>query len=102
MIRLEVPLVELLSSTDLRDISEHPGFDKGSFARKGTFGLGNDNNKIDYLLVSPALFERVTSSGLFRKDAWPGSMPARWEVCEELDKEIHAASDHHLIWCELA
>lgn len=96
-----VPLVELLGSTDLRDVSEHPSFDTGSFAGKGTFGLGNGDNKIDYLLLSPALFERVTASGLFRKGAWPGSRPKRWEVYEELDKEIHAASDHHLIWCEL-
>jgi hypothetical protein len=48
----------------------------------GTFDLGNDNDKIDYILLSPALFDRVTSAGLFRKGAWPGSRPKRWEVYE--------------------
>lgn len=94
-------LQPLLSETDLRDVSEHASFDTGEFAGKGTFGLGNDNNKIDYLLLSPSLFERVTACGLFRKGVWPGSNPKRWEVYKELEKSIHAGSDHHLIWCEI-
>lgn len=95
------PLRPLLKDTDLRDVSEHPSFDTGSFKGKGTYALGNDSNKIDYLLLSPALFDRVTASGLFRKGAWPGKSPVRWEVYPELEKPIHAASDHHLIWCEI-
>jgi endonuclease/exonuclease/phosphatase family metal-dependent hydrolase len=94
-------LKPLLKDTDLKDVSEHPTFDTGSFAGKGTFGLGNDGNKIDYLLLSPELFGRVTASGLFRMGAWPGSSPKRWQVYEELQKPIHSASDHHVIWCEL-
>lgn len=74
-----------------------PTFDTGEFAGKGTFGLGNDNNKIDYLLLSPALFARVTSCGLFRKGAWPGKSPRRWTVYEELKEEAHVASDHHAV-----
>lgn len=96
-----LPLTALLSNTTLTDVSNHPSFDTGVFAGKGTFGLGNDNQKIDYLLLSPALFARVTASGLFRKGAWPGSNPPRWPVYPELQREVHAASDHHLIWCEL-
>ena len=96
------PLQRLLADTDLADVSAHPSFATGDFAGKGTFGLGNDNNKIDYLLLSPALFDRVTASGIFRMGAWPGSRPARWAVFPELEKPIHAASDHHLIWAEIA
>ncbi|MGH7848828.1 MAG: endonuclease/exonuclease/phosphatase family protein, partial [Thermodesulfobacteriota bacterium] len=95
------PLSRLLTGTDLRDVSEHPGFDTGEFDGRGTFGLGNDNQKIDYLLLSPALFDRVASGGLFRKGAWPGSRPPRWTVYPELQREIHAASDHHLIWVDI-
>lgn len=94
-------LKPLLRDTDLRDISDHPTFDTGEFEGKGTFGLGNDNNKIDYLLLSPALFGRITACGLFRKGAWPGKSPKRWTVYEELEEEIHVASDHHVVWCDV-
>jgi endonuclease/exonuclease/phosphatase family metal-dependent hydrolase len=95
-------LQPLLAGTDLRDVSEHARFSSGEFAGKGTYGLGNDSNKIDYLLLSPALFDRVTAAGLFRRGAWPGSRPPRWAVFPELEKPIHAASDHHVIWAEIA
>ena len=94
-------LAPLLTGTDLQDVSAHPTFDTGTFSGKGTFGLGNDGNKIDYPLLSPELFGRVTASGLFRMGAWPGSSPKRWQVYDELQKPVHAASDHHLIWCEI-
>lgn len=103
------PLQPLLTGTDLRDVSVHPRFEVGEFNVPasntsrgiGTFGLGNDNDKIDFLLLSPALFDRVTAAGLFRKGAWPGSRPRRWEVYDELTEKIHVASDHHLIWAEI-
>jgi endonuclease/exonuclease/phosphatase family metal-dependent hydrolase len=95
-------LVALVQNTTLRDVSAHPTFNTGSFAGKGTFGLGNDNQKIDYLLLSPAMFDRVTASGLFRKGAWPGSSPKRWDVYDELKQKIHVASDHHVIFADIS
>lgn len=103
------PLQPLLINSDLRDVSDHPLFDTGEFKGRegtnergyGTFGLGNDNNKIDYLLLSPALFDRVTGAGLFRKGAWPGSRPQRWQVYPQLKQKHHVASDHHVIWVEI-
>ncbi|MCG6901372.1 MAG: hypothetical protein LJE68_01705 [Rhodobacter sp.] len=100
-------LAPLLSGTDLRDASEHAkftDFEYGVASRHrgiGTFGLGNDNDKIDYLLLSPALFDKVTRGGIFRKGAWPGSRPPRWQVYPELTEKHHAASDHHLIWADI-
>ncbi len=100
-------LAPLLAETDLRDASEHPGFTEFEFRAEngnrgiGTIDLGNDNDKIDYLLLSPALFDRVERGGLFRKGAWPGSRPPRWEVYPELTRPQHAASDHHLIWVDV-
>ena len=88
----------LLSQTGLQDVSSHPAFDTGPFPGRGTFGLGAEGNKIDYLMLSPALFARVSSCGLFRKGAWPGSNPPRWPVYAEVAREIDAASDHHLVW----
>lgn len=103
------PLAPLLQQTDLKDVSEHPSFTTGEFTGRpgsgergyGTHGLGNDDDKIDYLLLSPALFGRVTEAGLFRMGAWPGSRPPRWSVYPELEKPLHAASDHHVIWAEI-
>ncbi|NJO56503.1 MAG: hypothetical protein HC834_09425 [Rhodospirillales bacterium] len=95
------PLAPLLKDTDLQDVGAHPSFDPGEFAGRGTYGLGNDTQKIDYLLLSPALTARVAACGLFRKGAWPGKQPRRWTVYPELQREIHVASDHHVIWVDL-
>jgi endonuclease/exonuclease/phosphatase family metal-dependent hydrolase len=100
-------LAPLLNGSDLRDVSEHQDFTEYEFNANnghrgiGTFGLGNDSNKIDFLLLSPALFDRVREGGIFRKGAWPGSAPPRWETYDELEKKIHVASDHHAIWVDL-
>lgn len=97
-----------LLDTDLRDVCDHPAFTEFEFRANngergiGTHGLGNDDDKIDYLLLSPALFERVTRGGLLRKGVWPGSRPPRWDVYPELTRKVHAASDHHLIWADIA
>lgn len=99
-------LAPLLDGTDLKDVSLHPNFTEFEFNTDnghrgvGTYGLGNDSMKIDYLLLSPALFDKVTVGGIFRKGAWPGAR-ARWEVYPELTKKHHAASDHHLIWADI-
>ena len=88
-------------------MSEHPNFTDFAFNANngqrgiGTYALGNDDDKIDFLLLSPALFDRVTGGGIFRKGAWPGSRPPRWEVYAELTARHHAASDHHLIWADI-
>ena len=100
-------LKPLLCGTTLRDVSEHDSFTHFEFRANnghkgiGTHGLGNDNLKIDYLLLSPALFANVTSGGIFRKGMWPGTRPPRWTVYTELKKRHLAASDHHVIWADL-
>lgn len=99
-------LAPLLSS-ELRDVSSHPAFTEFEFRANnghrgiGTFGLGNDSNKIDYLLLSPALFAKIRKGGIFRKGAWPGSQPRRWDIYPELEQKVHAASDHHAIWVDV-
>lgn len=100
-------LKPLLQDTDLQDVTDHPQFTDFEFGADngnrgiGTYGLGNDDDKIDYLLLSPNLFSKVKGGGLFRKGAWPGSRPPRWEVYPELTAKRHAASDHHLIWADI-
>lgn len=90
-----------LLSTGLQDVSLHPTFDPGEYQQIGTYGSGTNSNKIDYLLLSPDLFSKVTGSGLFRKGAYPGLRPKKWTVYPELTKKVQAASDHHLIWADI-
>ncbi|MEQ1845449.1 MAG: endonuclease/exonuclease/phosphatase family protein [Nitrospira sp.] len=92
------PLEPLHDSTSMKDIFMHPNFDNGGFP--GTFDLCNASNKIDYILLSPKLFERVNGAGVFRKGMWPGVRPARWEAYDELEEKIHAGSDHACLFMD--
>ncbi|TKT80206.1 endonuclease/exonuclease/phosphatase family protein [Aquamicrobium sp. LC103] len=93
------PLAPLLQDTDLRDVFVHPGFDDGGYP--GTYGYCNASNKIDYILLSPALFDRVEEGGAFRTGMWPGVRPKRWDAYEEVTRSQDAASDHAAIWVDL-
>jgi endonuclease/exonuclease/phosphatase family metal-dependent hydrolase len=94
------PLQSLLSDgSDLKDISEHPQFQ--SDGRPGTFGNGTASNKIDYVLLSPALFERVVTGGVWRKGVWGGTHGTLFPHYEEMEKPAHAASDHAAIWADI-
>lgn len=88
-----------LHAEDLRDISSHDAFDDGG--RPGTYGSSGSSNKIDYMLLSPALFARVQAGGIFRKGMWPGVKPKKWDVFPELTEPVQAASDHGLLWADL-
>lgn len=93
------PLAPLLKHTDLKDVFEHPAFDNGGYP--GTYGLCNAGNKIDYILLSPKLYQRVRAGGVMRQGMWPGVRPKRWETYEDLDDPKNAASDHAALWVEL-
>ncbi len=93
------PLKPLIDGTSLKDVFTHPGFDNGGFP--GTFGLCNAGNKIDYILLSPKLFEKVEAGGVFRTGMWPGSRPRRWDCYAELTKPHDAGSDHAAVWVDI-
>ncbi|MBB5575307.1 MULTISPECIES: endonuclease/exonuclease/phosphatase family protein [Rhizobium] len=92
------PLKPLTTST-LKDAFTHPDFDDGGYP--GTYGLCNTTSKIDYLFLSPTLFDRVQGGGVFRRGLWPGSRPKRWDVYPELTAEKQGASDHAAVWVDL-
>lgn len=92
-------LAPLLKHTDLKDVFEHPSFDNGGYP--GTYGLCNAGNKIDYILLSPKLYQRVQAGGVMRQGMWPGSRPKRWDTYEDLDDPKNAASDHAALWVDL-
>lgn len=94
------PLAPLLQEgSDLRDVSVHPKFE--SDGRPGTFGNGTKSQKIDYVLLSPELFDSVTRAGVFRKGVWGGKHGNLWEVYENMKQPVHAASDHAAIWADI-
>jgi endonuclease/exonuclease/phosphatase family metal-dependent hydrolase len=94
------PLSPLLGAgSDLQDISLHPKFK--SDGREGTFGNGAKSNKIDYLLLSPDLFAKVTDAGPFRKGVWGGKNGTLFPHYAEMTKSLHAASDHAALWADI-
>jgi endonuclease/exonuclease/phosphatase family metal-dependent hydrolase len=94
------PLEPLLAKdSELKDISMHPSF--LSDGRPGTYGNGTASDKIDYLLLSPALFGQVKAGGVFRKGVWGGKNGTLFPHYEDMTKAIHAASDHAAIWADI-
>jgi hypothetical protein len=93
------PLSPLFNGTGLKDISEVAGFiDDG---RPGTYRNGTASNKIDYILLSPALFAKATGGDIFRMGVWGGTNGTLFPHFPEITKESEAASDHAAIWAEL-
>jgi Endonuclease/Exonuclease/phosphatase family len=93
------PLSPLLHGTDLKDISGHPNFDNGG--RPGTFRNGTASNKIDYILLSPALFAKATRGQIFRMGVWGGTNGTLFPHFPEITKSVEAASDHAAITAEI-
>ena len=93
------PLAALLAGTDLRDVTTHPTF--VSDGHPGTFGNGNAADKIDYLLLSPSLYDRVTGGAIFRKGVWGGVHGDRWPIYPTMTRPVEAASDHAALWADL-
>jgi endonuclease/exonuclease/phosphatase family metal-dependent hydrolase len=93
------PLAPLLQDTDLRDITMHETFNDGG--RPGTFGNCTASQKIDYILLSPALFSKVTGGGIHRLGACGGKNGTLWPHYDTLTKVTDAASDHSAIYADL-
>lgn len=87
------PLSPLLGNgSDLRDISDHENFEEDG--RPGTFGNGTASNKIDFILLSPALFANVTAGKYWRMGVWGGVNGTLFPHYPEMESAVHAASDH--------
>jgi len=87
----------LLTQTDARDamsLDVYHGF-------PGTYQRATAAEKIDYLLMSPRLVERVMQVNVFRKGFYA---PTKWESFENITKDTkdrNQASDHHCLWVDL-
>jgi len=95
------PLSPLLSGgSDLQDIFKHPNF--LSDGRPGTYANGTESNKIDYILLSPELWGKVTAGGVWRKGVWGGKNGTLFPHYEEMTNSAQAASDHAAIWADIS
>jgi endonuclease/exonuclease/phosphatase family metal-dependent hydrolase len=92
-------LKPLFADAHLRDISEHAKFQ--SDGHPGTYQRGGAKEKIDYILLSPALYERVQQGGVWRKGVWGPNKHPSWEIYPEMTSSYHAASDHAALWVDV-
>lgn len=93
------PLDPLIRSSDLKDIAEHPSFMHDG--HPGTYQNGAARDKIDYILLSPALYSRLQQGGYWRRGVWGRNKKPLWDVYPEMTTSYHAASDHAAVWCDV-
>lgn len=86
--------------TPFTDIFAWPGFDDDG--RPGTHGNCTKSGKLDYILLSPALFARVEDAGVSRAGMWGGKNGTLWPHYPEVTGPHDAASDHAALWVDLA
>jgi endonuclease/exonuclease/phosphatase family metal-dependent hydrolase len=96
------PLEPLLAQTDLRDVTDSPAFTPDPNGRPGTFGNGTASQKIDYVLLSPALFANVTGGGIFRMGVWGGTNGTLFPHYPTMKSKTDQASDHAAIYADVA
>jgi exonuclease III len=100
-------LSPLIQETDLKDITKHLSFevdiDKGddsTYFRLGAYRMGVNIKQKDYMLFSPALFNKMKDSGLNRKAMWPDKRP-QWSIYKSVSNKNVSASEHPLVWGKL-
>jgi endonuclease/exonuclease/phosphatase family metal-dependent hydrolase len=94
------PLSPLLADgSSLKDVSVHPRHNDGG--RPGTHGNSTASSKIDYILLSPDLFSKVTAAGIERRGMWGGTNGTLWPHFPEVASAKDAASDHAALWVDL-
>ena len=86
------PLFASLWQGGFVDVGDHPSYPTD---RPGTFDTGTAANKIDYLIMSPALRQRLTGTGIERRGSFH---PHTWVPFDTVTKKTDEASDHHLVW----
>jgi endonuclease/exonuclease/phosphatase family metal-dependent hydrolase len=77
--------------TDVQDHRDYPT------DRPGTFDTGTAANKIDYLIMSPALRDTLQTTGIERRGSFH---PRTWEPFDTVKSKADEASDHHLVWAD--
>jgi len=93
------PLAPLFTGGAIKDISSHPRFDDGG--RPGTHGNCTASSKLDYILLSPYLYAKVSAAGIERRGMWGGKNGTLWPHFDSLESDKDVASDHAALWVDL-
>jgi hypothetical protein len=94
-----VPLEPLLGNTDLVDVSTRSEFDNGG--RPATHGNNAAADRIDYVLLSPELADKMTAGGIHRAGAWGGVNCTLWPHYDTITKRVDAASHHCAVYADI-
>lgn len=77
-----------------QDVQSHPSYPQD---RPGTYNTGTANNKIDYLIMSKQLRQKLKATGIERRGSYH---PETWEPFDTVKSKNDEASDHHLVWAD--
>lgn len=92
----------ILRGANLKDICRHPTFSptrdkkRETYYSLGAYSKGINIRQKDYILLSPSLYSKVTSTGMNRKGIWTASK--QWSIYHKLTSENHQASEHPVLW----
>lgn len=90
----------LKEGSSLQDIMSHEKFyDK--YGLRWTHKRGEDGSKLDYILLSPKLQDKVIKAGIERRGVWGKGNGEPYEQFPEMRNELDAASDHAALWVDL-
>ena len=90
------PLFAALWQDGFVDVKDHPSYPTD---RPGTFDTGTAANKIDYLIMSPKLRDKLTGTGIERRGSYH---PHSWVPFNTVTKKADEASDHQLVWADFS
>lgn len=87
------PLASLFKA-GFKDVMSHPDYPTD---RPGTYDSGLAGNKIDYIIMSPALQQAIVTTGIERRGSYH---PRLWKPFDSVTNKTEEASDHHLVWAK--
>jgi endonuclease/exonuclease/phosphatase family metal-dependent hydrolase len=89
----------LVNGSDLTDIMKHDKFTGDG--RPGTHGNGTKSSKLDYILMSPKLSDKVKQGGIERRGVWGVKNGDLFPHFPEIKTAKDAASDHAALWADI-
>ena len=86
--------------SSLQDIMSREEFDD-KYGLAWTHKRWENGSKLDYILLSPKLQEKVVRAGIERHGVWGIGKEEPYEQFPEMKEDLDAASDHAALWVDL-